>query len=100
MGRGGSGVVEAESRAKKKSPRGKTTSDPDWGPKPESGRGVGPGLPIPHVHTQTFIAKYEGLHVSAPSLLVAFPFLLFLEAVPGVLGVGIPGFRRALGSWR
>lgn len=87
-------------KAELKSPKGKKTSDPDWGPTPESGLGGGAWPSHPHVHAQIFIVRCEGLHVSAPSLLVAFPFLLFLEAVSGGLGVGIPGFGEALGSWR
>lgn len=63
------------------------------------GRGLGPDLPIPRVHAQTFIAGYEGLQVLAPSSLTAFLSLLPLgETVPEGLGVGIRGFWRALGG--
>lgn len=56
-------------------------------------RGLGPDLPIPRVHAQTFIAGYEGLQV------LAFLSLLPLgDTVPEGLGVGIRGCWRALGG--
>lgn len=76
-----------------KIPRGKKTADPDWVPKSESlDPGMGPDLLnlfTPCVHAHTFTAGYEGLQVPASSSVATFLSLLPIEAVPGVLGVGI-----------